>query len=543
MSSRRYVIYDEETSGLNYDYDQILEAAAVTLDEDFNLISGSERTFTMRPRVDVPPHPEASLVHGMSLRRLRETGMTEYQFTDEMLRYLSVPNTFIGGYNNLSFDDEFLRRALFRNLRDPYGHEWRDGNARFDVLNIVRTLYAWEPDSLNWPVNEEGKVSMKLGAIAEANRIKLDNAHDALSDVLATAELLRLVNSLGLYWPGRCMDLTNKREADRLLGKRTALFHMSPFYSVDRCYSSMILPVVRDSLSQNRVICVDLAADPTDMLSMTPEEIRRYKFTPRNELEGVIPDVPAMTVQINKQPSLAEVSEVSPSLHKRMGVDLHQCLEHAKMIASTPGIAQKLQEAFQSTMPPAKDVYASIYSGAFFNPADSRRRDNAHLPGPGNQPAIATTDAQVLTKGAKDERLYDLVVRAQGLHFAGALTNPKAHDDFLDYLNTRLFGDPQSGEALGLTLAEAREAVSMCRLNRVLTTDQVAILDDLEEHYDWMELEAARLQVRELPLAPKPEPEKALETVSARRSRGGFPSSIVRPRKANSEPDNPQMGF
>lgn len=541
MSSRRYVIYDTETSGLNYDYDQILEAAAVTLDEGFNLIPGSEQTFTLRPRIDVPPHPEASLVHGLNMERLRTTGMSEYEFSEAFLRYVSVPNTFIGGYNSLSFDDEVLRRTLFRNLRDPYGHEWRDGNARFDLLNIVRTLYAWEPDSLNWPTGEDGKVSMKLGEIAAANRIKLDNAHDAMADVLATAELFQLVNRLGLHWPGRCLDLTNKREAERLMSKRAPLFHVSPFYTKDRCYSSLILPVVRDATNGNKVLCIDLTQDPTDMLAMTAEEMRHYKFTPRNELEGVIPDVPMLGVQINKQPSLAELSEVPASLHARMGVDVRQCLEHAKMIVKSPDIAARLQEAFKVNMGPARDTFGSIYSGSFFNPADSRRRENVHMKGPGGLPVLATTDAEQLSKGAQDRRLHDLIVRAQGLNFPGSLTNPKSHDEFLDYLEARLFGDPEGGENLALTLFEAREAARMCRLDRALTPEQEDTLQDLEAHYDWMETEAERMKIRQMPLAPKPE--KGLETVSSRRPMSGFPTSLVRPRKKAAEDEGPQMGF
>lgn len=498
------VIYDDETTGLDRDYDQVLESAMIRLDGNYEVIDGSEQVLSVRPRVDVPPHPKACLTHRLNLAELRETGMSEYDYAREFQAYLSRPGTLIGGFNNLQYDDEMTRRLNFRNLRDPYGHEWRDGNRRFDVLNIVRTLYAWDPDTLRWPVGEDGEVSMKLEALSRANNIELENAHDAMSDVKATADLLHLIHAIGTPWLDRCLAMTDKRAVERLVAKRQPLFHISPHYSKARCYSSMILPIVRDSQSSNKVLCVDLAKDPTDLLAMKPEDIRRYLFTPRSELEENPPTVAISTIQINKQPSLAEISDVPASLHGRMGVDLSTCLKRAKMVMADKDFARRLREAYEVDFPEPADVYSTLYSGAFFNPADTSRRDQAHHRKNGGAPRIATEPASDIVKGAHDTRLTELAIRLQGINFPHALTKPEDHDRFLSYLDSRLH-DPQTP---GMTVAEAREEIDMARFDLALDegSPEEAVLKDLEKHLAWIEGEALRLRTRPMSLSSESDP-------------------------------------
>lgn len=483
-------IYDLETSGLDYDYDQVLEAAMISMDKDFNIVAGSEQVIPVCPRIDVPPHPEACLTHQLSLADLREKGFSEYDFSTKFLEQVSQPKTFIGGYNNLSFDDEVMRRTLFRTMRDPYGHEWRDGNSRFDVLNIVRTLYAWDPDTLNWPKNEEGGVCLKLSSMTKANNLTHDNAHNALSDVIATAELLQLIKNLGTPWLDKCLELTNKRAVERILAKRTPVFHVSPFYTRDRCYSSLILPVIKDLQSDNKVLCVDLTEDPTELLKMSAEEIRYYRFTPRNELQENPPSAPVTSISINKQPSVAEMADINPSLHARMGVDMNLCLERAKMIAADRGFASRLQQAFKLDLPPPKDTFGTIYSGGFFSRSDTFLREKVHLLDHNLQPSISSAKAGDVLRGSQDPRLEELAIRMQGINFPHALTNPADHERFLKYLERRLGGEDQ----MGLSVNGAREAIDLCGLNRILTAEDEAVLDDLREHLDWMEKQAGLMR-------------------------------------------------
>lgn len=481
MNPKYIPIYDLETSDLDKDYGQVLEAAMVTLDENFDIIKHSELVLPVAPRIDVPPSPRASLVHGINFESLRERGMTEYDFAIQFSQYMSTPGSMISGYNTMGFDDEIMRRTLFRNGLDPYGHEWRDGNCRFDVLNLVRMLYSWDPESLIWPEVDD-KVSLKLSDIAPINDVAHAHAHNALSDVLATAGLLKKISKLGSRVFDQALRQTDKREMKRLVAKRAPLFHSSSFYSAEQGYSSAILPLIVDSQSANKILCIDLTKDPSALLDMSTEEIRHYLFTPRHQLEENAPNVPVTAIQLNKQPSITEIQNVPPSLHQRMGVDVKECEEKARLIMSHRALSTRIQQAFKHDLDEPSDVYGTLYSGGFYLPEDTVRRDKMHQVDSNGLPAIASSDADELMRGATDPRLVELATRIKGLNFPGSLTSPKEQERFSQYLQRRL----HSGE-VGSTLEQAREEIDNVRLEQILSVKDEEILQDLELHLDWLE--------------------------------------------------------
>ena len=68
-----------------------------------------------------------------------------------------------------------------------------NSNKRLDVLPLVRAAEQLFPNSLNFPINERGKISKKLEDIAAANSFSSHNAHDAMGDVLATIHVAELI--------------------------------------------------------------------------------------------------------------------------------------------------------------------------------------------------------------------------------------------------------------------------------------------------------------------------------------------------------------
>src|SRR5690606_40274971 len=93
----------------------------------------------------------------------------------------SLPGTCGAGYNSLRFDDEVLRHSLYRNFFDPYAREWQGGNSRWDLIDLVRTAYALRPEGIVWP-QEEGRVTLKLERLSQANGLEHLQAHDARSE-------------------------------------------------------------------------------------------------------------------------------------------------------------------------------------------------------------------------------------------------------------------------------------------------------------------------------------------------------------------------
>ena len=57
-----------------------------------------------------------------------------------------------------------------------------NGNGRADVMRMAQVVAACVPNAIAVPINGARKRTFKLELIAEANGIRLDNAHEALAD-------------------------------------------------------------------------------------------------------------------------------------------------------------------------------------------------------------------------------------------------------------------------------------------------------------------------------------------------------------------------
>jgi len=193
-----FIFYDTETTGIEKRFDQILQFAAIRTDEDFNEIDRFEIRSRLRP--DVIASPGAMRVTGVSIEQLLDPNIPSHfemcKAIHEKLDSWS-PATIVG-YNSISFDEELLRSAFYQSLLPIYLTN-TSGNSRFDILNLARAVHAFAPDTLNWPINEKGKVSFKLDQLAPANGFNHDNAHEAMSDVEATIYVAKLIRDRALH--------------------------------------------------------------------------------------------------------------------------------------------------------------------------------------------------------------------------------------------------------------------------------------------------------------------------------------------------------
>ena len=107
------------------------------------------------------------------------------------------------------------RHLFYRCFYDPYEREWKHGNSRWDIIDLLRTTHALRPDGINWPQKDDGSPSFKLENLTAANGIEHSGAHDALADVIATIEMAKLVNQLRQAMTEA--SLTNDKPVRRVL--------------------------------------------------------------------------------------------------------------------------------------------------------------------------------------------------------------------------------------------------------------------------------------------------------------------------------------
>lgn len=279
------IFYDFETSGrgrfdknnktMNGQWDQILQVGAILCNENLDELDRFEMKCSLNK--SLIPHPAALLVNGLSMSSIRSSNnISNYTLVYEMTEKLSQwgPAIFVG-YNSISFDEEFLRNALFQNLHEnPYLTQI-NGNKRADVLNIARAASLYIPTCLKIP---DGDGKFKLENLAPANNISSQDAHDAMADVIMTIEISKIIkNQFPEFWENSLLT-SSKIGVLELLEKSNILCHHESYYGkinpfVVKCIGKMVIKNRTDQF-----ILFDLKHDPDDYLSSSYSELENLVF-------------------------------------------------------------------------------------------------------------------------------------------------------------------------------------------------------------------------------------------------------------------------
>ena len=357
--------FDLETSGRNPRSDRILQFAGQRTDLALNEVGDPTVVHCTLPD-DVLPDPDAMLVTGLTPQGVEREGIDERAFSACVEAELRVGETCVTGYNSLRFDDEFIRHLLYRNFYDAYAREWRNGNSRWDILDLVRTAGALRPDGIQWPRDDDGHPVYRLEALAQANGIAHEQAHDALHDVRATIGLARLVKQRQPRLFAYNQRLSDRRFAESLLlplGER-ALVHVSGRISRARSCLGIVAVLARHPLNTNAYVVWDLAQDPEPLLSRDSDSIRELLYTASADRDADAPPVALKLVRSNRCPSLAPLSVLRAEDRERLGLDLDAALGHLRWIQAHPELADRLQSVYARAEEfPSRDVEGALYDG------------------------------------------------------------------------------------------------------------------------------------------------------------------------------------
>ncbi len=369
--------HDYETFGATPSQDRPAQFAGIRTDENLNIISDPLMIYC-KPADDMLPVPEACLITGITPGEAAEKGVCEAEFIKQIHREFSRPNTCVVGYNNIRFDDEVTRYTLYRNFYDPYAREWQNGNSRWDIIDMVRLTRALRPEGIKWPDYEDGTPCFKLEEISKANGVLHESAHDALSDVIATIEVAKLIKNAQPKLYNYIYSMRDKRKVMSLLDTRlkTPVVHVSSKYPSSLGCLALIAPVAMHQTNKNGVIVYDLREDPTEMLKMNAEEIHARIFVSTEELEARGEKrIPLKQVHINKCPIIVPENVMSEQQAEQYGIDKLKAYSYLEMIRSANGIESKLQQVFaMSEFTETSDVDQQLYSG-FFSSDDRRKMD------------------------------------------------------------------------------------------------------------------------------------------------------------------------
>lgn len=368
-----FLWYDLETFGRDPRRTRIAQFAAIRTDLELREI-GEPVSIYCRPADDLLPSPEAVLITGITPQQAAREGMSESAFFAQVQEEMAVPGTCAVGYNSLRFDEEFLRFGLYRNFHDPYEREWRNGNSRWDLLDVMRLAEALRPEGIRWPTHEDGAPSFKLEQLAKANGVREGLAHEALSDVRALIGMARLFRAAQPRLWDYALKARDKRHAMALLDPLASrpLLHVSGRYPASRHCSALVLPLARHPRIDSRSIVFDLDSDPAELLALAPEDIADRLYTPTADLPEGVHRIPLKEVHANRCPMLVPLEHLRDADFARLGIDRERCLANAERLRAVPDLPEKVRRVFatESQRGPA-DADAALYDG-FVPDADRR---------------------------------------------------------------------------------------------------------------------------------------------------------------------------
>ncbi|HIF17232.1 MAG TPA: exodeoxyribonuclease I [Cycloclasticus sp.] len=408
--------YDYETTGIDPARDRVVQFAGIRTDINFNQIADPD-VFYCKLHDDILPHPEACLITGISPQLANEKGLLECEFIERIHQQFSTPQTCVVGYNSIRFDDEFTRNLLYRNFFDPYAREWKSGNSRWDLIDVVRLTHALRPDGINWPTREDGSTSFRLEELTKANGISHESAHDALSDVVATIALAKLIKQKQpkLYSWG--LGLRDKKKAAESLDliNNTAVVHVSSKYLASKDCLGIVMPIAKHPVNNNGVIVFDLTSDPQTLIDLSAEDIHKRLYTATADLAEGEPRIGLKTVHINKSPMLAPLNTLTDAIRDKLNIDLDACEENRQRILKAD-VADKLSKVFSiNEFETVTDPDLMLYGGGFFSHADARNM--AQIRGC-DKDQLAALDLPF-----EDERLDEMLFRYRARNYPESLSD------------------------------------------------------------------------------------------------------------------------
>ena len=369
--AKTFFFYDLETSGLNPRDDRIMQFAGQRTTLDLEPI-GEPFNILVTLNDDTLPSPDALLVTGITPQQTKDDGMSEADFAALLMKEVFTPDTITVGFNNIRFDDEFIRHLFWRNFYDPYEWSWRDGRSRWDMLDVVRMTRALRPDGISWP-EVDGVASNRLELLTKENGIDHLKAHDALSDVEALIAVTKLIKTKQPQLYGYLLEMRDKTAVKQLvnLDDKQPFVYVSGRYDATYHKATVAFPLTAGPNAS--VLVYDLRHDPLAFIGLSESELKARLFASREDRqkEDFVP-IPVKAFHHNKAPAVAPLGVLAQQDGwQRIGLDEMTITKHRDTLLKNPDFAERLRSVFESRPDFDKhpDPEGQLYGG-FLSDAD-----------------------------------------------------------------------------------------------------------------------------------------------------------------------------
>lgn len=420
MADPTLFFYDLETTGVNPRSARIMQFAGQRTTLDLEPV-GEPHNHLITLTNDVLPELGAILLTGITPQMTVADGMTEAQFLKIFHSEIATPNTVFVGFNNVRFDDEFIRFLNYRSFYDPYEWHWKDGRSRWDMLDVVRMTRALRPDGIKWPVASDGSPTNRLEELAKINKLLHDKAHDALSDVEATIAVARLIKEKQPKLFDHMLSFRDKRAVSDLVHAGKPFAYTSGKYP-SRFLHTTAAVLLGNHANKQGVYVYDLRTDPDTVIDLPVAEIIERWQHRCAERPCSHPRFPVKTMLFNRCPAVAPLGVIDEVSSDRIQLDMDtvqqnynklrkvQAQLYERVLEATTEMDAKQSTLFGTNT----DADAAIYDN-FLPDSDKKTSVQLHRADPGELPEFADK--------FDDARLRTLLPRYIARNYPKALTD------------------------------------------------------------------------------------------------------------------------
>jgi len=359
-----------------------------------------------------------------------------------------------------------MRFMLWRNFYDAYEWQWKDDCSRWDLLDLVRMTRALRPDGIAWPFASDGKPSNRLGLLADLNKLRHVNAHDASSDVVASIDLAKLIREKQPKLFDYMLNMRSKNKVAALLSSNEPFIYTSGRYPSEYIHTTAAVRLADHPERSGSALVYDLRANPKPFLKMSATELaKRWSAWGREA-----PYFPVKILAYNKCPAIAPLSVLDEGSAERLEltpelISMHNRLlteEFSARLLEALMLMKKSQQAQLVADPMTVDE--QLYEG-FISEVDKTKMS-----------VVRATDASGISNldlDFEDERLANLLPLYKARNFPDKL-NDDERNAWDSFRQAKLLGG-REGSALAKYFARLEEL----RASQGMSDEKKYLLDEL----------------------------------------------------------------
>ena len=358
-----FIFYDLETSDSALHFSQILEASFLVCNDKLQELK--RETFFARLNKTHIPNPGALLTNGVSVKRLKETNLSEYDMIKLIIKFLNSSGKFISiGWNSSQFDRSICRSTFWRCLEKPYLMN-TNGNSEADLLHVARAAHLYYPGTIKTGTTSKNNPEFKLTSITEANDLKHEVKHSAESDCEATLLAAKLIQKKTPALWASSLKTTSKTDVLSILEKEL-MFITTENYG-GRPRGHLVTFITQHPVFQYP-LCFDLRHDCDHYLDISLQHLKEeIKKTPK----------PIRTIKHSANPILMNPSFIK-NIEPYNKIPMETLIERAKKIKKNKKLAEKIsilkkEEVEEKNLNNQIDLHVeeTIYKGSFPNAKDN----------------------------------------------------------------------------------------------------------------------------------------------------------------------------